>query len=350
MLFCCVVNASKRASVSLLKGLLVQLMSSTISFKIASRQSPLAVRQTGLVRAQLGQALGITVTEYSDRLSIKTFVTQGGKRLAGSLATIGGKGLFTKEIEHALLSGEADIAVHSMKDMPAIMPEGLVIAAIAAREHPRDAFISAMASSPWELPENAVFGTSSVRREAQLLHKRPDLRIVPLRGNVGRRLEKLEAGQADATLLAEAGLRRLDNVELERTVLETKEMLPAVGQGVLCIQMREDDERLAVVSEALSCERTTIVSAAERAFLTSLDGSCQTPIAGLARIEGEKLIFEAQLLSLDGREEISATEELDFSQSDKAGRVKEATEFGTQLAASLYEASPESIQQLVRRG
>ncbi len=296
----------------------------------------------------LARAFDISETQYSDRLSIKTFVTQGDKRLAGSLASIGGKGLFTKEIEHALLTNEADIAIHSMKDMPAQMPDGLAIAAIPEREDPRDAFISDMCVSPWDLPENAVFGTSSVRRTAQLLHRRPDLKIVPLRGNVGRRLEKLSDGQADATLLAEAGLRRLDKTDLKRTVLEPEEMLPAVGQGVLCVQMREDDPRFSSVHKALSCPTTSIVSAAERAFLMHLDGSCQTPIAGLAKLSDGALIFKAQLLSLDGKEELSMTETYEFAAASVDDRIKEAAQFGHVLAEKIFNASPTIIQELVR--
>ncbi len=300
------------------------------------------------MRSRLARHLGVSETDYNDRLAIKTYVTQGDKRLAGSLAAIGGKGLFTKEIEHSLLKGEADIAVHSMKDMPAEMPDGLVTVAVPAREDPRDAFISDLARTPWELPDNAVFGTSSVRRAAQLLHRRPDLKIVPLRGNVDRRLQKLAEGQADATLLAEAGLRRLDKVDVTRTVLEPDEMLPAVGQGVLCLQMRENDERLQLVREALSCAQTSLISSAERAFLLRLDGSCQTPIAGIARLSNNTLTFTAQLLTLDGSQELTMTESTTLAQGSEAMQLAAASEFGIALAERIFEAAPKAIQDIVR--
>ena len=323
-------------------------MSAEISLRLASRKSPLAVRQAVLMRSKLARHLSISETDYNDRLAIKTYVTQGDRRLAGSLAAIGGKGLFTKEIEHALLSGEADIAVHSMKDMPAKMPKGLVTAAVPAREDPRDAFISEMADKPWDLPENSVFGTSSVRRAAQLLYRRPDLRIVPLRGNVDRRLQKLKEGQADATLLAEAGLRRLDKVDLTRTVLEPEEMLPAVGQGVLCVQMREGDDRLPLVQAALACLDTSIVSSAERAFLHRLDGSCQTPIAGLAIMSGHQLNFTAQLLTLDGQQELTLRESLTLERSTVADQLEVARKFGISLADRIFAEAPQAIQEIVR--
>ncbi|MCI5044515.1 MAG: hydroxymethylbilane synthase [Aquisalinus sp.] len=300
------------------------------------------------MRSKLARHLGISETDYNDCLAIKTYVTQGDKRLAGSLASIGGKGLFTKEIEHALLNGEADIAVHSMKDMPAEMPDGLVTVAVPAREDPRDAFISDLAKSPWELPQSAVFGTSSVRRAAQLLHRRPDLKIVPLRGNVDRRLEKLNEGQADATLLAEAGLRRLDKADVTRTVLEPDEMLPAVSQGVLCVQMRQDDERIELVQEALACEQTSLISSAERAFLLRLDGSCQTPIAGLARLKGNTLSFRAQLLTLDGAQELTITESAEITHGSHSARLTAASEFGFALAERIFKAAPKAIQDIVR--
>ncbi len=301
-----------------------------------------------MVRAMLGQAFGLSNSEINDRLNIKTFITQGDRELSGSLAKIGGKGLFTKEIEWALLHGEADIAIHSMKDMPAQMPDGLVIAAIPTREDPRDAFVCDIAGLPWELPKGSVFGTSSVRRRAQVLNRRPDLKIVPLRGNVGSRLQKLEAGEVDAMLLAEAGLKRLNKSEIRRTVLEPEEMLPAVSQGVLCVQMRSDDSRLHLVTKALACAITGLTSATERAFLTHLDGSCQTPIAGLATLEGKRLFFRAQLLSLDGQEALSLSEALTLGTDTTEERLEKAAEFGIKIAESIYNAAPASIQKLVR--
>ena len=297
----------------------------------------------------LARAMDLSVSDARDRLKIETFVTQGDKRLAGSLAAIGGKGLFTKEIEDALLERQADIAVHSMKDMPAEMPEGLIIGAVPGREDPRDAFISTMAKTPWEMPQEAVVGTSSVRRAAQLLSRRPDLKIVPLRGNVGTRLRKLKEGQADATFLAEAGLRRLETDDVERTVLEPEDMLPAVGQGVLCIQIREDAPGMSALLKPVTSEVTALCSEAERAFLARLDGSCQTPIAGLARLDGDRLHFVCQLLSLDGSEKVDHRGELTFAASDFDARLVEARAMGVRLAEEIYQKAPPAIRALVDR-
>jgi hydroxymethylbilane synthase len=316
---------------------------------IASRQSPLAQRQARLVREMLARAMALSVNDTRDYLKIETFLTQGDKRLAGSLAQIGGKGLFTKEIEQALLLGEADIAVHSMKDMPAEMPDGLVCAATPVRENPLDAFISPLASSPWDLPENAIVGTASVRRAAQVLQRRPDLRIVPLRGNVGTRLRKLEEGQADATFLAEAGLQRLENDEVARTVLEAEEMLPAVGQGVLCVQVREGQSELLKALKRINCPTTELCSTAERAFLVTLDGSCQTPIAGLATLDGDTLTMRVQLLSLDGKDVINRTETVTFDSDDHAARLDTAQHMGSTLAREIYDEAPASIRDLVAK-
>ena len=199
-----------------------------------------------------------------------------------------------------LISGVARFAVHSMKDMPATSPEGLVIAATPPREDPRDAFISAKAATPWSLPEGATLGAASVRRIAQTLNRRPDLKVETLRGNVQTRLEKLKNGVADATYLAAAGLNRLGLDQEATCYLPFDEMLPAVGQGVLCVQARGDDDEALALAAKIHCEKTYLCVSAERAFLNVLDGSCRTPIAGLAVIDNNELWFRGELLSLDG--------------------------------------------------
>ena len=290
----------------------------TKPFAIASRRSPLAQAQTRLIQGQLAAAAGVAPDGQDAALPIATFVTSGDKNLTGSLADIGGKGLFTKEIEEALLSGAARFAVHSMKDMPAETPAGLVTAAIPQREDPRDGFISYLASSPWELPQNATIGAASVRRIAQILHRRPDLKPRTLRGNVGTRLEKLKNREADATFLALAGLNRLGLAGEATMILSPEDMLPAVGQGALCIQARADDEEALSLAQKIACPQTTLCVAIERAFLASLDGSCRTPIAGLALYAGGEVWFRGEILSHDGAERFSVerrialgTDELD---------------------------------------
>ena len=269
---------------------------------IASRASPLAMVQARAVRSMLAELDGLTAYEAEARYPILSMTSSGDKNLASSLAEAGGKGLFTKEIEEAVLSGAADLAVHSMKDMPAELPEGLIIGAIPKRENPADSFISKIAKTIRELPKKAVVGTASVRRRAQLLHRRPDLQIVPLRGNVGTRLKKLAKGEVAATFLAEAGLQRLGLDLLSRTVLDPKEHLPALAQGALCLEIRGDDIALKSRLKALTCRATSLAIALERGFLARLDGSCQTPMAGLAQLEGDEISFRAEILSLDGRE------------------------------------------------
>lgn len=319
-------------------------MTDSADFIIASRQSPLAVRQSEMVRDMI-----LAAAPSAGPIPIETFVTEGDRRLGGSLAEIGGKGLFTKEVEAALLAGVARIAVHSMKDMPAEMPDGLVTAAVPVREDCRDAFISTLSQSPWDLPKAAVVGTSSVRRAAQLLHRRPDLQVVAMRGNVGTRLEKLRAGTAQATFLAEAGLKRLDRSDVTRTVLDPEEMLPAVSQGVLCVQCRADDEETMALLEKIECTATSLASAAERAFLTRLDGSCRTPIAGLATFDGNDMRFRAQLLSLDGREAVSRDETVRLSGDSHGARLAEVMAHGLRWAEEIYEAASPAIRQLIRQ-
>ena len=248
--------------------------------RLGTRGSPLSMAQAGKVRDLL---LGV---HPELEVEIQTIRTSGDRFIERDLSKIGGKGLFTKEIEEALLGGAVDIAVHSMKDVPTWLPRGLGIFCMPAREDPRDVFISPKARSLDEIEAGAVVGTASLRRKAQILHKRPDLEVVPLRGNVETRLEKLKRGEVDATLLALAGLRRLNLADGAGTVLAPEEMLPAVGQGALGVECREDDEYVRGLLAPLNHGPTMARVAAERAALEALDGSCRTPIAALAEFEG----------------------------------------------------------------
>ncbi len=233
---------------------------------------------------------------------IRVIKTTGDRIQDRPLSEAGGKGLFTKELEEALLAGEIDLAVHSMKDMPTLLPAGLTIACLLPREDVRDAFISRKASSLAALPAGAVVATSSLRRQAQVLHVRPDLKVVPMRGNVETRLRKLEDGVADATLLACAGLRRLGLADRITSAIATDEMLPAVAQGAIGVEMRSGNMLMAELLAPINDEATALAVTAERAFLARLEGSCRTPIAGLAELDGGRLVFRGMILTPDGRE------------------------------------------------
>jgi hydroxymethylbilane synthase len=269
---------------------------------IATRGSPLALAQAHEVRDRLKACHAELAADGA--VEILVITTTGDRMQAGPLAEAGGKGLFTKEIEEALLDGRADIAVHSMKDVPTWLPDGLIIDCLLPREDPRDAFISHNAASIAALPEGAVVGTASLRRKAILLHARPDLRIETLRGNVETRLAKLADGVVDATLLALAGLRRLGKASSATAILETGEMLPAVCQGAVGIELRADDGPVRELVAAIHHCPTAIRVAAERAFLAALDGSCRTPIAGLAELAGDRLAFRGLVVRPDGSEMI----------------------------------------------
>lgn len=262
--------------------------------RIGTRGSPMALAQTGMVRDRIVAANPGLETE------IVVITTVADKVLDRPLSEIGGKGLFTKELEQALFADQIDVAVHSMKDVETWLPEGLVIACILERDDPRDAFLSPHAAGFADLPEGARIGTSSLRRGAQVLMRRPDLKIVPLRGNANTRMRKLESGECDATLLALAGLQRLGLEGMARSVLSVDEMLPAVAQGALGIECREADADVRALLAPVACARTTIAIAAERALLAELDGSCRTPIAALARIDGETLRLDGLLFLPDG--------------------------------------------------
>jgi hydroxymethylbilane synthase len=235
-----------------------------------------------------------------ERFEIRPIKTSGDRLTDRPLADAGGKGLFTKEIEEALLGGDIDLAVHSMKDMTSLLPAGLAIGAVLERADVRDAFISVEYRTLKELPAGAAVGTSSLRRRAQLRRLRPDVRLVDLRGNVDTRLGKLEAGEADATVLAAAGLQRLGAAHRITALIPVEDMLPAVAQGAIAIEIRSEDEEARRLLAAINHEATALCVAAERSFLARLDGSCRTPIAGLARLESGWLDFRGMVLAPDG--------------------------------------------------
>ncbi|MEO1537020.1 MAG: hydroxymethylbilane synthase [Pseudomonadota bacterium] len=293
-------------------------------FRIGTRGSPLALAQAHETRGRLSAAFDLP----EDAFEIVVIKTTGDKILDRPLGEIGGKGLFTKEIEDALLDASIDIAVHSMKDMPVAQPDGLVLDCYLPREDVRDAFLTLDGRALSELPEGTVVGTSSLRRKSQLLHKRPDLQIVEFRGNVQTRLKKLEDGVATGTFLAMAGLRRLGLTDLPVKAIPTEEMLPAVAQGAIGIERRGNDIRAAEMLEAICDTKTVKRLGAERAFLEALDGSCQTPIAGLAELDGGAIRLRGEILRTDGSEAVD--DALD-------GAAEDGPDMGRALAAKLLE-------------
>ena len=296
--------------------------------RIGTRGSPLALAQAHEVRARLMAAHGGGEDDYP----IVVIKTTGDMILDRPLAEVGGKGLFTKEIEDALHARTIDLAVHSMKDMQTALPDGLGIGAVLEREDVRDAFISLKYASIDALPQGATVGTSSLRREAQLRRVRPDLNVTGFRGNVQTRLRKLGDGVADATFLACAGLRRLGMAEHITAPIETETMLPAVAQGAIAIEIREDDDTTRKLIAPLNHETTRLRVTAERAFLTRLEGSCRTPIAGLAQIAGGQLSFRGMLLTPDGA---------DCRDVSSNGAVSDAFRIGDEAGLKLLsEAGP----------
>lgn len=266
--------------------------------RIGTRGSPLALAQAYETRERLSIAFGLSLHSFE----IVVIKTTGDKVLNRPLKEIGGKGLFTKEIEEALLQESIDIAVHSMKDMPVQQPDGLILDTFLPREDVRDAFVSRIHKSLADIPQGATVGTSSLRRKAQLMSKRPDLKIVEFRGNVQTRLKKLDDGVAECTFLAVAGLNRLKMEDIITAPISTDEMLPAVAQGAIGIERREKDIKVATMLEAIHNSTTGLLLSAERAFLEALDGSCETPIAGLAEFKNENLRFRGEILKTDGSE------------------------------------------------
>ena len=282
---------------------------------IGTRGSPLALAQTRLVRARLCAALGCVEEE----IAVAVIRTSGDMIQDRPLAEAGGKGLFTKEIEEALIARRIDLAVHSAKDVPTVLPDGLSLAACLPREDARDVFISRVAKTIAELKPGAVVGTASMRRQALVRRLRPDVRVVTLRGNVGTRLRKLEAGEVDATLLALAGLNRLGLSDAATTILGIDEFLPAVGQGIIAIEVRAADRRVHEQLQAINDEAAKTALTAERAFLAALDGSCRSPIAGHATMEEGNVRFRGMILREDGSEAL---------ETQRAGAAAEAEALG----------------------
>ena len=295
------------------------------SLRIGTRGSPLALWQAEAVKAALAAADPDLAAP--DAIAIEVIRTTGDKVQDRTLAEIGGKGLFTKEIEEALLAGAIDLAVHSMKDVPTVLPDGLVIDAHLPRADARDALIARAGGGIDDLPQGAVVGTASLRRQAQLLHRRPDLRVVPLRGNVETRLRKINDGAADATLLAIAGLNRLGKSTAATEVIAMDVMLPAVAQGAVGVQRRTGDARMARLAAAIDHRPTAIAVAAERALLAVLDGSCRTPIAGHAVEDAPgRLSLRGLVASIDGKRLVAAT---------RAGAPDDAIRIGADAGAEL---------------
>ncbi|MDO7231530.1 hydroxymethylbilane synthase [Acinetobacter nosocomialis] len=292
------------------------------TLKIATRQSPLALWQAEHIRARL-QELHPDLT-----VELVKFVTQGDKILDTPLAKIGGKGLFVKELEAALLDGRADLAVHSMKDVPMALPEGLTLAVICEREDPLDAFVSNHFENFADLPQGAKVGTSSLRRKSQILKQRPDLQIIDLRGNVGTRLSKLDDGQYDAIILASAGLKRLGLEERIRHCIEPSVSLPAVGQGALGLECRADDQDVLALIQPLLHTETDVCVRAERAFNAYLEGGCQVPIAGYATLQDGKIHIEGRVGSPDGQTLLCA---------ELTDEAHNAQQLGENLARNLLE-------------
>ena len=301
-------------------------MTSTALFTLGTRGSPLALIQADEARRRLAHAQGWEI----ERIALKVIRTSGDTLQDRPLAEAGGKGLFTREIDAALLAGAIDAAAHSAKDLPSIMPDGVVIAAYLPREDVRDALISALADTIEGLPHGATFGAASLRRQAQALRLRPDLKPVLLRGNVETRLNKAESGAVGATLLALAGLKRLGLGHRARAVLDIDRFLPAPGQGAIAITARGADARALEALNAISDHDTWAALTAERAFLAELEGSCRTPIAGLARIEAGRLRLMGEVLRTDGSERFDVAVEGAPADAERLGR-----DAGSELAARL---------------
>ncbi|OYW33376.1 MAG: hydroxymethylbilane synthase [Methyloversatilis sp. 12-65-5] len=294
---------------------------------IGTRGSPLALWQAHAVRDALASAL----SRAPDSIEIAVIRTSGDQIQDRSLSLAGGKGLFTKEIEEALLEQRVDLAVHSAKDVATHLPDGLHLAGYLPRADVRDALILRTGSSLDDLPPGAHVGTASLRREAQLRRVRPDLQVSLLRGNVHTRLAKVRDGVFDATLLALAGLTRLGLAQEVSAVLDTTHFLPAVGQGAVAIECREADEATNAAIAAIACRATGIALAAERAFLSALDGSCRTPIGGLATVEGDSVRLRGLVLTPDGR---------DAAGEDAHAPADEAARLGAEMGAHLRRSAP----------
>ena len=298
--------------------------------RIGTRGSPLALAQAHETRARLMAAFDLPETAFQ----IEVIKTTGDRIIDRPLKDIGGKGLFTREIEEALAAGVIDIAVHSMKDMPTLQPDGLIIDCYLPREDVRDAFVSLEGKALSDLPSGSVVGSSSLRRRAQLALRRPDLKLVEFRGNVQTRMGKLRDGVADATFLAMAGLNRLGMDDVPRHATDTTDMLPAVAQGCIGIERRAADEAAAQMLAAIHHGPTGQRISCERAFLKTLDGSCETPIAGLAELNGSMLHFRGEILRPDGS---------DVLKVEASCAIADGVALGITLGEDLLERAPEGF-------
>jgi len=304
--------------------------SSTSPLRIGTRGSPLALAQANETRDRLAAAFDLPRNAFE----IVVIKVTGDRIQDKALREIGGKGLFTREIEEDLLAGAIDIAVHSMKDMPVEQPEGLRLDTYLPREDCRDAFVTLDGCSLAELPAGAIVGSSSLRRRAQVANRRRDLRLVEFRGNVQTRMKKLGDGVAQATFLAMAGLNRLGMDEVPRKAIEADEMLPAVAQGAIGVERREDDRRVAEILEAIHDTATGQQIVCERAYLAALDGSCETPIAGLAILEAGEIWLRGEILRPDGSQVIAG---------EARAPVEDGAEMGRELAARLRARAPDDF-------
>ncbi|SHK46897.1 hydroxymethylbilane synthase [Thermocrinis minervae] len=291
--------------------------------RLGTRKSKLALWQANYVKSLLEKE-GHTV-------EIVTITTSGDKIKDVPLAKIGGKGLFVKEIEEALLEGRIDLAVHSLKDVPTVLPEGLEICCVTKREDPYDVLISKNSQKLEDLPPGSVVGTSSLRRKVQILRRRPDLKVEVLRGNVDTRIRKLEEGLYDSIVLAYAGVKRMG---YEHMITQILDFIPAVGQGSLAIEVRKEDKELKKILSVLNHEESMICAKAERAFLKTLEGGCQVPMGAFAKLEGDKLIIRGFISDLEGNK---------FIESYKEGKPEEAESVGEALAKDLLSMGGEEI-------
>ena len=306
--------------------------SATPFARIGTRGSPLALAQANLVRSKLALAHGVDAAE----IEIVAISTGGDRVQDRPLSEFGGKGVFTKEIETALFEGSIDIGVHSSKDVASVLPDGLILPVFLEREDVRDAFVSLTANSLDELPQGARLGSSSLRRSAQMRRYRPDLQIVPFRGNVDTRLQKLAQGVADATLLAAAGLNRLGRANRITALLDPRQFPPAPAQGAIGLEIRDGDARTLDLINPLDHRPTTIAVSAERSFLKKLDGSCRTPIGAFTELHGQTLTLHGEILSPDGSQCFAA---------QHSGALDDAVAIGTELGAELLaKAGPEFLK------
>lgn len=304
-------------------------------FRIGARGSMLSIAQTELVRADFARTIGVDISA----VEIVPIVTSGDRMQSGRLIEAGGKGLFTKELDEALRDGRVDFAVHSLKDLPTDLPDDIALACVPAREDPRDAFVSAKAKTLADLPQGAVVGTASLRRQAQTLHARPDLKVVTLRGNVDTRLRKLESGDADATFLALAGLKRLGVADRAASLIDPDLMPPAACQGALAITTRMNDAKTRDALAPMQNADARVEIEAERAFLRALDGSCRTPISALARKNGATLAFTGETLTPDGARRWRRTATITLG----ADAIAEAKALGDKLGREIAAEAGDAI-------